>query len=472
MSEPEDLRRLAASLFVVGFPGLEAPGVTLRLVEDGVAGVIYFARNAQNAEQVARLSATLLDRARPRQLLIAADEEGGLVSRLPRGPARMPGAMALGAAGDPALARQAAAATAGQLRAVGINVDLAPVLDLGGRDSAIGTRSFAADPDAVAALGAAWIQGLQDGGVLAVAKHFPGLGTTPVDSHLARPVLAPPEVSLVPFRAAIGVGVAAVMVAHAAIPDLDPSGEPASRSRPVVEGLLRGRMGFGGLVMTDCLEMQGATADVTVSEAAVRAVAAGADLVLISHRPDLQVAAVDAVATALAEGRLSIERARAAAERVAAAVRRFGLAGRGNPDPDAAPFLLDRPSDRALAREVAERALTCVRAGALPSDGDICVVSRGVPGLAEALGVSTAAPANGQTVVVGLGRSPAPDLLQSFPGHELYVWCISPAVAAAALAAGARAVWVGYDDAPASVGVAADALWGRLSGTGRLPVSL
>jgi beta-N-acetylhexosaminidase len=490
----EDLRRLAAGLFMVGFPGTAPPPETVALVEQGLAGVIYFARNVTGASQLARMTADLVKRA-PGPLLVAADEEGGIVSRLPRGLARMPGAMALGATGDPELARRVGRALASQLLAVGINVDLAPVLDLGAARSAIGVRSFAADPEAVAAFASAWITGLQDGGVLGVAKHFPGLGTTPVDSHLDRPVLPPPDRDVIPYRAAAAAQVAAVMVCHAAFPSIDPAGEPASRSRPLIEGLLRNELGFQGLVMTDCLEMKGATADVTVPEAAVLSLAAGADLALISHSTDLQTAAVDAVAEALGDGRLPLERARRARERIAAACGRFAVGAHGGPDPDAAPHLLDRPSDRALARQVAERALTALRPAALPAGARPGVVSAGVP-LAEALAArgvafaeSVALPgrpaadaisraaaiaAASNAVLVALGRTPCPDLLAALArtGRDLYVCCLSPAAAPDALAAGARAVWVGYDDSPATLEVAADALAGRLAGAGRLPVAL
>ncbi len=479
---PEDLRRLAAGLLMIGFQGLEPPPESVALLEAGVAGVIYFARNVADAGQLARLTAALDHRAAASPLLVAADEEGGTVSRLPRGPARMPGAMALGAAGDAGLARRAALTTAAQLRAVGVNIDLAPVLDVGAADGALGTRAFGGDPSLVTTMGTAWLRGLEEGGVMAVAKHFPGLGRSRVDSHLERPVLEPPGDALDPFRAAVAAGIACVMVGHAALPSVDPSGTPASRSVPVIEGLLRGELGFTGLVMTDCLEMRGATADLTTPEAAVAAIAAGADIALISHRPDLQAAALDALTWALADGRIPLERAEAARERIAAACTRFGLTARGLPDPDAAPFLLDRPSDRTLARQIAERALTAVVPGSLPAGARATVVDGGT-GLADALAargvpVDRAEPAaltpGTDPVVLGIGRRPDPAALAAVAatGRPLFVWCVNPASARDAAAAGARAVWVGYDAAPASVEVAAEALTGQRAAAGRLPVRL
>lgn len=505
-----------AALVMVGFDGESPPPELLEWVDQGLAGVIHFARNAADAGRLAQCSATLQQRAGGRGLLIAIDEEGGSVSRLPPGPARFPGAMALGAAGDPDLARRCGRATAGQLRAVGVNVDLAPVVDVQSNPAnpVIGVRSFGGDPATVAVQGTAWLQGLQSGGVLAVAKHFPGHGDVRVDSHRELPVSPKTvagleRVELVPFRAAIAAGVAGVMSAHIALPALDASRRPATRSAPVLTDLLRDRLGFPGLIMTDCMEMKGVRTDVPVPEAAVQAVEAGADLVLVSHTPAVQRAAIEALEQAVAQGRIPRARVEESLARIAAAKAAYRLNARALPDPDAAAALLDRPSDRALAREIAERALTVVRAGTLPAGSRFCVIAcrrrdptdptRAAPNpltaeltargaaatltlavdpAAEDVREAAALAAAHETCVLALTRTRfAPGqraLLHAVAatGRPLYVWCLDPLDAPSAVAAGAQAVLVGYDDATATLAAAAAALCGEIAPTGRAPVAV
>ena len=324
-----------AELVMAGFAGLAPPPELLALVRRGLAGVILFERNVADPAQVAALCAELQDVARRAghpPLLIAADHEGGRVQRLRQGFTRSPAALALGAAADLGLIERLHRAVGSELAAVGINVNLAPCADVNvnPRNPVIGTRSFGADPGAVAACVAAAVVGLQAGGVAAVIKHFPGHGDTHLDSHhtlpvIDRPVAALRAVDLPPFAAGIAAG-AAVMSAHIVVPGLTAK-TPATLSQPALTGLLRGELGHAGLVMTDCLEMDAIAGRWPPADATIAALAAGADLVLWSHTPARQRAAVDAIAGAATDGTLAAEALAASAARVRAARRRWGGKG-------------------------------------------------------------------------------------------------------------------------------------------------
>lgn len=283
-------------LLMVGYSGLQPPGELLEFLQAGLAGgVILFADNVTEPDQVAELTGKLQEAARSAPLglplFIAIDHEGGAVIRLGRGVTVFPGNMALGAVGSEAYAYLTGKAMAEELEALGINMNLAPVLDVNNNpdNPIIGIRSFGEDPEAVACLGAAMIKGLRDGGVLAVGKHFPGHGDTTVDSHLNLPTIPHPvsrleKVELKPFQKAIANAVDCIMTAHVVFPALEPVwGLPATLSETVLTELLRKKLGFTGLIMTDCLEMDAIAANYEVGVAAARAVLAGADQVLISH---------------------------------------------------------------------------------------------------------------------------------------------------------------------------------------------
>lgn len=346
------------------------------LVAEGVGAVVYFGSALRDPAVAAPRSAALqraaLRSPAAQPLLIGADQEGGRVARLPPGPASLPGAMAMGATGDTDLARAAGRATAGQLLALGVCWDLAPVCDLGSRDNpALGSRCFAADPEVCGAFAAAFVTGLQDGGVLACAKHFPGHGDTDVDSHLGLPVLRASRAMLgarewVPFRHAVRAGVATLMLGHLRVPALGPI--PASLA-PEAYALVRETLGFDGLAVTDALGMAGAlqAAGGDVGAAAVRALAAGADLVLVAHGPEQQRQALAAIRSALASGHLPRARLNAACRRLIAVKARWRL-GRGvAPDGAAAPHLLRRPSDMALATRIARASISELQAGPGPT---------------------------------------------------------------------------------------------------------
>lgn len=277
-----------------------------------LGGVIYLAKNIGTADQVDLLSAGLQQAARADSgvgLLVAVDQEGGRVNRITDGVTVFPSAEVL--SGDAAAVREAGYLTGRQVADLGINVVLAPVADITRPDMAsfISNRSYGADPQVVSKMVTASVDGLQDSGVAAAVKHWPGHGGTDVDSHLELPVLdisrqAWDERERIPFQAAIEHGVSIVLVGHLAIPSLDPSGSPATVSSPMIDGLLRTELGFDGVVMTDALNM-GAVEGIDPGRLVVQAVQAGVDILLVP--PDLGIA-YGALKAAVERGEISPER--------------------------------------------------------------------------------------------------------------------------------------------------------------------
>ncbi len=316
--------RAAARLVAIGFDGPNPPPETRALVDRGVRSIILFARNAGPREQVAA-TIEAIKATSEEPILVCVDQEGGRTVRFTDG-FDPPTAMREVGPGGPDAAAQVGERLALDLRPVGIDLDLAPVVDVDSNPAnpVIGPRSFGRDPMLVARCGTALIRSLQRGGVAACAKHFPGHGDTDLDSHHDLPVLRHEmerleAVELVPFRAAIEAGVAAIMTTHVVFEALDP-GVPATLSPAVIDGLLRGRMGFDGVVVSDDLEMAAIadleTLDGDLGEAAVRSVLAGVDLLLCCHRPDRQGRAIDALATAIRDGRISERRLQASHARL------------------------------------------------------------------------------------------------------------------------------------------------------------
>ena len=322
-----ELERLAATCLFPGFPGHDPPDWIRRWLERGLGGVVLYAWNVETREQLAGLTGAL--RSERADLLVATDEEGGDVTRLEAHEgSSYPGNAALGTVDDIVLTTDVAAAIGGDLAAVGIDLDFAPVADVNTnpQNPIIGIRSFGPDPELVARHVAAFVDGLQSTGVAACAKHFPGHGDTETDSHLELPVVHHDldtfvRTALPPFRAAIEAGVASIMTAHIVVPALDD--RPATTSRVILQDLLRGELGFDGMVMTDALEMRAISATMGEEEGAVRALRSGADALCLGHdlaEPALigiQRAIVEAVRDGtLSEARLveAVGRVRATAE--------------------------------------------------------------------------------------------------------------------------------------------------------------
>ncbi|HET8646502.1 MAG TPA: glycoside hydrolase family 3 protein, partial [Vicinamibacteria bacterium] len=309
--------------------------------------------------------------AAPVPLLIAADMERGMSFRIRRGVVPLPYAMAIGATGSEEAARFTGAIAAREGRALGIHWAFAPVVDVNNNpgNPVINIRSYGEDPELVARLAAAFIRGARQGGLLTTVKHFPGHGDTAVDSHLQLASIPGDrsrldKVELLPFRRAIAAEVDSIMVGHIAAPALDPSGAPATLSEPMGVDLLRRDLGFRGLVVTDALEMQGVKAAWT-GEAAVRAIRAGADFILLPPQPNV---AVQAIVRAVREGDLAEARIDASVLRILQAKERLGLHKNRKVDPAGIKKSVGRPEDVARALEIARSAITVVKneGGLLP----------------------------------------------------------------------------------------------------------
>ncbi len=367
------LERLAAQLLWCGWG--EAPEPAPRtyndharfLVEElGVGGLVLFNRNLGAPAEIAALVEQLRGRASTPPL-IGIDQEGGRVSRLPLPGMVFPGNMALGCLDRPELTRRVHRSIGEQLAALGIDVDFAPVLDVNNnpRNPVIGVRSFGEDPERVVRHGVAAVAGLREAGLLPVVKHFPGHGDTHADSHLELPVQPAGRarleaVELVPFRAALAREDLAVMTTHIRFPQLDPA-LPATLSRPILTGILREELGFDGLVVTDCLEMRGIADHWSPEEAAVLAIEAGADMLLVCHTQETQARMHTALCKAVRSGRLTEERLAASAARVRRA-REYTTVVR---DPAPRPGLVSGKDYREFEAQVAREALRIYRSGQL-----------------------------------------------------------------------------------------------------------
>jgi beta-glucosidase-like glycosyl hydrolase/CubicO group peptidase (beta-lactamase class C family) len=302
-------------------------------------------------------------------LLIAADMERGMNFRIRRGVVPLPSAMAVGATRSEEDARFTGEVTAREGRALGVHWAFAPVADVNSNPAnpIINVRSYGEDPELVGRMTAAFVKGAHEGGLLATVKHYPGHGDTAADSHLQLATISADRerldrVELRPFRDAIAAGVDAVMLGHIAVPALDPSGAPATLSEPIA-GELRRRLGFEGLLVTDAMEMQGVRAAWT-GEAAVRAVRAGADLVLLPPDPAV---AIQAIVREVRAGRMPESRIDESVARILAAKERLGLDRRRTVDASTLEAV-DRPEDVARALDVARRSITVLRneGGVLP----------------------------------------------------------------------------------------------------------
>jgi beta-N-acetylhexosaminidase len=509
-----------AQMMFVGFKSTELPEqYATALATHGLGGIILFTRNVRSPEQTLALT-TAIQAAAGRSRLgvpaaISIDQEGGTVVRMdePSGYTHMPGNMALGAADDETLTYRAARVMAAEMRAVGINWNYAPVLDVNNNalNPVIGVRSYGASPQLVAKHGSAATRGFQAGGVAACGKHFPGHGDTSVDSHLSLPVIPHDrarlnEVELVPFKAAIAAGLDSIMTAHVFFPALEPSANlPATLSKNVMTGLLRGDLGFKGVICTDCLEMKAIADNFTPEQVVLHAVEAGVDALLVSHTWETQMAIYGALVAAVKSGRINEERVTESALRI------LEMKAKRNMD-QAMPAAIGTAEHKATALEAARKAVTLAWGGEhLPLKGKVTLVlprviwfaqvedSRTV--LADMLGQLTAAGlevdaidcpldmsgldvdglirrvGSGGTVVFGAaGASRFPkqaEVAEKLAGAGCKVVVIARRMpydlklfpnAVAALAA--------YDDSPAMQAAAAEALTGKLQPNGKLPVQL
>jgi beta-N-acetylhexosaminidase len=324
VARTDTLTRDALTVLQPGFPGTTAPDWLLRRLGEGLSSVGLFGRNIASPEQLGALTAQL--RAERDDVLVAIDEEGGDVTRLEvRHGSSFPGNRALGAVDDVALTRAVAGELGRRLAGCGVNLDWAPSADVNSdrANPVIGVRSFGADPELVARHTAAYVEGIQGAGVAACAKHFPGHGGTAVDSHHSLPRIdvdldTVHARDLLPFRAAIAAGSQAVMSAHILLPALDPN-RPATLSPQILTGLLRGELGFEGLIVTDGMEMRALASTYGIERGSVLAVAAGADAICVGGGPtgeDTVLRLRDALVGAVRNGELPESRLADAAARV------------------------------------------------------------------------------------------------------------------------------------------------------------
>jgi beta-N-acetylhexosaminidase len=348
----------------------------VRMVEeDGIGGVSM--SFGSPTEVAAKLNA--LQTLSKVPLLVGSDLETGAGFRL-RGAVQMPGTielggatdfpslMALGATDEPELAYRMGRVTAAEALAVGIHVPFAPVLDVNNNpdNPIINVRSFGEDPALVSRMGAAFVRGVQDQGAIATGKHFPGHGDTDTDSHLRLPLIRASRermdsVELPPFRAAIQSGMGAVMTAHIDVPAINSGrSEPATLSRAVLTDLLRGEMAFEGLLITDAMDMSAVSGRIGGREASVRAVEAGADVILMP--PSVPVA-IEGIVAAVEEGRVPESRIDASVARILRIKESLGLSERRTVDLDSLPARVGTPGHEAVAEEIAEKSITLVRNG-------------------------------------------------------------------------------------------------------------
>ena len=333
-----DFRKHAGQLAIAGFAGHNIPPDLRSLAREfDLGGVIFFARNIDSPEQVAELSREAQELNRELPLWVSVDQEGGRVARLKAPFTVWPPMATLGRSGETSLVERFAQALAMELKAVGISLDYTPVLDIhtNPKNPVIGDRALAEKAEDVARLGTAMIRTLQQNGIAACGKHFPGHGDTSTDSHFELPLIEhPPDridrVELVPFRAAIDANVASIMTAHILIPAID--GErPATLSPRIVDEMLKRKLGYRGLVLSDDLEMKAISDRYGMEDATVAAIAAGCDAVLMCGADqDRQARAIEAVIRAVEEEKLPLKRVEDALARHRRVKERF-LARRTTP---------------------------------------------------------------------------------------------------------------------------------------------
>lgn len=317
-------------LFMIGFDGTTVtPELAAFIKEYKPGGVILFSRNLESAEQIIELTNELQACSPHAPLLISIDQEGGRVSRLPKEFTIFPPCEVLGRCNSSELAYAAAATIAKELKAVGINMNMSPVLDVNSNPAnpVIGDRAFGTTPEPVCELGLATVGGLQDHRVVACGKHFPGHGDTNADSHKELPIVAAPyerleEIELPPFRHAAAHGVATMMTAHVVYRALDDQ-RPATLSPVIIGKLLREELHYDGVVLTDDLEMHAIIDHFGIEEATVQSILAGCDMPLICKDRNREVAAISALDKAVADGSITVERLEQSLARIARLKERF-----------------------------------------------------------------------------------------------------------------------------------------------------
>lgn len=325
MKKVEDmsLKEKIGQFFAFGFDGTTPSEEIIDLIENEKIGtIIYFSRNIKDVKQVWELSRDL-QRYGEIPLFITTDQEGGIVTRFTEGVTLSPSNMAIGATSNSKHAEAISKIIGEELRILGVNMNLAPCMDVNNNpyNPVIGVRSYGEDPVRVSHMGMSAVRGYRKSKVASVVKHFPGHGDTDTDSHLDMPVIPYSmehikKIELYPFKDAINDDVECIMVSHISFPALEKSNIPSTLSKNIVTELLRKKLNYNGVVMTDCMEMKAVTSQYTISEATIMAIEAGNDIVLISHTYELQKEAINRVIKAVGEGIISEERINKSVQRI------------------------------------------------------------------------------------------------------------------------------------------------------------
>lgn len=455
---------LAGQVIVAQFDGTAAPSSLVNGLDLG--GVIVMSENVSTTKQVhaanADLQASAARAGRSWPVFIGIDQEGGIVERVQGKATRFPALMTAGAADDPELTTRAAAASGAELNSLGFTTVFAPDADVtsGPDDPTIGSRSAGSRPRKVAEQMNAAVDGFLSAGILPVVKHFPGHGSVPADSHLELPVQSKSlsqlmRSDLVPFESAVSGGVSAVMVAHIDVRAIDP-GTPSTMSRPVVTGLLRERLGFDGLVITDALNMEAVAGRLNSASSAVRALRAGNDVLLMPPNPN---AARDGIVAAIRHGRLPRARVEQAATRQVAMLLHQRTV---------TPSVVRRPgTSKGISRRLSAAGVTVVSG---PCRGRLVGPAVSAEGSSELVAAFNKAAARAG-LLTGNGTSVA---LIGYGGAamsaDVVVSTDTPYALGASSATTARIAL--YGDTPGAMSALVDVLLGRARAPGQLPVEV
>ena len=357
-----DIREMIGQRLALGFEGTTLTQHTISLIRDfKIGNVILFRDNILDKDHLRTLCSdiqNLVLETTGYPAFITIDQEGGMVTRLPDDMVNVPGNMAIAATGNPANAYQMARITARQLRGVGVNFNLAPVLDVNSNaeNPVIGMRSYGDDPNRVAEFGTAAIRGYLGEGILCCAKHFPGHGDTYVDSHLGLPVIDKSlaelwQNELIPFQKAIAAGIPAIMTSHILFPQIELNHVPCTMSRRIMHDLLRTEMGFDGLILSDALEMEAIRKHYGISRGAIEAMKADVDIVFQCLYPDIQRGTFSAILEAAESGEIPLENIEESYNRIITAKTKYAFT-------NAQPELAANPEDFSAAYQTAGEAVT------------------------------------------------------------------------------------------------------------------
>lgn len=358
-------------MIVAGFPSKQYDEHLDSLIKNKIGNIILFTRNVGDKKALADLN-NEIQQAMIKSIgipaFIATDQEGGMVTRVSEGATFFPGNMAFGAAGSEDALLEEGKIMGEELRALGINLNLAPVLDVNNnsKNPVIGVRSYGDKPEKAARYGVNLIKGLQSNKVIATAKHFPGHGDTDVDSHLSLPLVPHAikrleDVELYPFIKAIENNIDAVMSAHVLFPAIEEEKLPATLSYKVLTGLLRNKLGFKGLIITDCMEMKAIADYFGTAKAAVMAVKAGADLVCVSHHLNLQLESFNAIKEAVLKGEIPESRIDESALRILSVKERYNLFNKPYADMDKVETKVGSIDHLKFAKAISEKSITLVK---------------------------------------------------------------------------------------------------------------